>query len=133
ADFFYSWLKLNPHGFITETTLTTRHPNEVQDVDNTLFSNKLENVFRECNRVLKDNGLLIFSYHHSKNEGWTSIARSIYNAGFFVENSHPIKAEMSVATPKQQAKEPIQLDILLVCKKRTTDQQFASIIEDDEI
>jgi hypothetical protein len=34
-----------------------------------------------------------------------------------VVNSQPVKAEMSVATPKAQAKDPIQLDIILVCRK----------------
>ncbi len=37
-------------------------------------------------------------------------------AGFAVVNSQPVKAEMSVATPKSQAKEPIQLDIIVVCR-----------------
>jgi putative DNA methylase len=30
-----------------------------------------------------------------------------------------VKAEMSVATPKFQAKEPIQLDVILVCRKQS--------------
>jgi hypothetical protein len=33
-----------------------------------------------------------------------------------------VKAEMSVATPKSQAKEPIQLDIILVCRKEAVRQ-----------
>jgi hypothetical protein len=32
-----------------------------------------------------------------------------------------VKAELSVATPKSQAKEPIQLDIIFVCQKRQQD------------
>lgn len=32
-------------------------------------------------------------------------------------NAHSIKSEMSVATPKAKAKEPIQLDIAIVCRK----------------
>ena len=32
-------------------------------------------------------------------------------------NTHPLKSEMSVATPKAQTKEPIQLDIAIVCRK----------------
>ncbi len=32
-------------------------------------------------------------------------------------NSQPVKAEMSVATPKSQAKDPIQLDVVVVCRK----------------
>lgn len=74
-------------------------------------------MFRECFRVLKDDGLLVFTYHHSRDEGWTSLADAILGAGFVVVNSHPVKAEMSVATPKSQAKDPIQLDIVLVCRK----------------
>ncbi len=31
---------------------------------------------------------------------------------------HPIKAEMSVAAPKTQAKEPIDYDIIIVCRKQ---------------
>ena len=46
-----------------------------------------------------------------------SIGRSHARGGFVVVNSHPVKSEMSVATPKSQAKEPIQLDIIIVCRK----------------
>lgn len=132
ADFFFSWLKLNPHGFINKDILSTRHINEVQDADALKFAKKLESVFLECNRVLKNDGFLIFTYHHSKEEGWTSIANSIHNAGFYVENYHPIKSEMSVARPKIQAKEPIQLDIILVCKKLSCKVEH-DVISDDFI
>ncbi|MFM9964847.1 MAG: hypothetical protein ACKV2Q_26880 [Planctomycetaceae bacterium] len=46
------------------------------------------------------------------------MAKAILGAGFLVVNSQPVKAEMSVATPKSAAKEPIQFDIILVCRKR---------------
>jgi putative DNA methylase len=79
-------------------------------------------VFNECNRVLGDDGLLVFTYHHSRPEGWQSLADAVWGAGFRFVNSHPVKAEMSVATPKFQAKEPIQLDIILVCRKRAAEE-----------
>jgi putative DNA methylase len=44
-------------------------------------------------------------------------------AGFRFVNAHPVKAEMSVATPKSQAKEPIDIDIVLVCRKAHTDKR----------
>ena len=78
---------------------------------------KLRGVFRECRRVLKHEGLLVFTYHHSRDEGWTALAEAVLGAGFAVVNSQPVKAEMSVATPKSQAKNPIQLDIIIVCRK----------------
>lgn len=117
ADFFHAWQQLIPRGFVSEQK-TTRSIDEVQDSDPIKFTAKLQAVFQECNRVLKDDGLFIFTYHHSRDEGWQSVANAILNANFDVVNTHPVKSEMSVATPKSQAKEPIQLDIVIVCRKR---------------
>ena len=54
-------------------------------------------------------------------DGWTSLADAVVGAGFSLVNCHPVKSEMSVAAPKSQAKEPIQLDVVLVCRKQTAD------------
>ena len=117
ADFFFAWQTLHP-ATVERKSQTTRCASEVQDASAERFAAKLTAVFRECHRVLTDDGLLVFTYHHSRNEGWQSLAEAILGAGFMVVNSHPVKAEMSVATPKSQAKEPIQLDIILVCRKQ---------------
>lgn len=116
ADFFYAWQQLTPRGFI-RSAASTRAEGEVQDTDAERFGEKLQAVFRECHRVLKDEGLLVFTYHHSRDIGWTAVAEAVLGAGFTIVNAHPLKAEMSVATPKAQAKEPIQLDIAIVCRK----------------
>ena len=116
ADFFFAWQKLHWKKAKAKRA-STRQAAEVQDADASRFAAKLQAVFRECQRVLKDEGLLVFSYHHSRDEGWHALAEAIGGAGFEVVNSQPVKAEMSVATPKAQAKEPIQLDIILVCRK----------------
>jgi len=120
ADFFLAWQSLKPHGFIPES-VTTRHPKEVQDASEERFTQKLTQVFAECNRILKQTGLLIFTYHHSRTAGWIALGKAVVDAGFSIVNTHPIKAELSLATPKAQAAEPIQLDIVFVCKKQTVD------------
>ena len=73
----------------------------------------------EAHRVLAPDGVLAFTYHHSRSEGWRSVLHALMKAGFSITAVHPIKAEMSVAMPKLQAREPIDLDIILVCRKRT--------------
>lgn len=118
ADFFYAWQRLVPRGFIDKRE-TTRSQSEVQDSDPADFAKKLQAVFQECHRVLKDDGLLVFTYHHSRDEGWQSVANAVLKAGFTIVNAHPVKSEMSVATPKSQASEPIQLDIIIVCRKKS--------------
>ena len=122
ADFFNAWQSLVPRGFISGVQ-TTRDSREVQDTDADCFAAKLRAVFSECKRVLRDDGLLIFTYHHSRSEGWTSLVEAVVGSGFSFVNAHPVKAEMSIAMPKMQAKEPIQLDIIIVCRKREQDRR----------
>ncbi len=114
ADFFHAWQLLRQ---LHAESVTTRSLAEVQDSNADGFARKLQGVFVECNRILKPDGMLVFSYHHSRDEGWTSLAAAILGAGFRVINTQPVKAEMSGATPKSQSKEPIQLDIIVVCRK----------------
>lgn len=118
ADFFYVWLRKAGHD-IANGRETTRSEKEVQHTDGATFAERLAAVWRECHRVLKADGLLIFSYHHSRSEGWDCVLSSLIRAGFYVSAVQPIKAEMSVAAPKAQASEPIDLDVIVVCRKRT--------------
>lgn len=112
ADFFHAWTAN------AETPCaTTRTMREVQDTDQPAFSAKLQGVFEECGRVLKPGGLLVFTYHHSRSDGWRAVAEAILGSGFVVVNIHPVRAEMTVAAPKSQAREPIQLDVIVVCRR----------------
>jgi len=122
ADFFYAWQRLRPD-IADGPAETTRQKEEVQDTDPHCFTRKLEAVFRECYRVLADAGLLVFTYHHSRHDGWLAVCEACLGAGFRFMNAHPVKAEMSVAAPKSQAKEPIDIDIILVCRKTCADQR----------
>lgn len=118
ADFFHVWQRhiLGAEGY--READTTRSDREVQNVDAGGFADRLAAVWRESHRVLKEDGLLAFTYHHSRPEGWRCVLQALMEAGFWISAVHPIKAEMSVAMPKLQAKEPIDLDIILVCRKR---------------
>lgn len=125
ADFFYVWHRLWFGGGALHEDDTTRNPREVQDTDSEQFSTKLQSVFLECHRVLKDNGLLVFSYHHSREDGWVSVAAAVLKAGFRFVQAQPVKAEMAVAAPKLAAKSPIDLDVMLVCRKASMDRRAA--------
>ncbi len=118
ADFFHVWQRhvLGPGG--TRQAASTRTAAEVQDGDGEAFARKLGDVLGECRRVLRPDGILAFSYHHSRDEGWSSVLEALMRAGFQITAAQPVKAEMSVAQPKALAKEPIDLDVILVCRKR---------------
>ena len=130
ADFFFVWQELFFGARSPSGKGTTRNKGEVQDTDVGRFATKLQSVFKECFRVLKDEGLLVFSYHHSRDEGWSSVCDAVLGAGFSFVHAQPVKAEMSVAAPKTQAKEPIDLDVMLVCRKRAKDRRERGSEED---
>lgn len=121
SDFFYAWLSKSlgsEYEYLRRKD--SSHENEVQDRDCENFTKKISSIFKECHRVLKVDGLLCFSYHHSTIEGWMAIYNAIIEAKFDIVAAHPVKAEMSVATPKSSTKDPINIDAILVCKKVLT-------------
>jgi putative DNA methylase len=119
SDFFFAWLS---------PVLRQRYPwmarenssglGEVQHKDPRVFARQLASVFTEACRVLKDDGVLAFSFHHSRAEGWAAIYEVINKAGLAVVAAHPVHAELRAASPKTAAKNPISLDAILVCRKK---------------
>jgi len=119
SDFFFSWLSL---------VLRDRYPwfsrkdsssdGEVQHKDPLAFARQLTAVFTEARRVLKDEGVLAFSFHHSRAEGWAAIYEAVNKAGMTVVAAYPVHAELKASTPKNAAKSPISIDAILVCRKR---------------
>lgn len=117
ADFFHVWQRLILGDSLCSRGETTRSPAEVQNADVKRFTRRLAAVLQESVRVLKDDGILVFTYHHSRWEGWLSVLQALTFAKLRITACHPVKAELSVAIPKSQAKAPINFDIILVCRK----------------
>lgn len=119
SDFFFAWLSpVLKERYSWMRKFDSSDPGEVQQKDPKAFSRQLSKVFLECARVLKDDGVLAFSFHHSRAEGWAAIYESIECAGLMVVAAHPVHAELRAASPKSAAKDPISLDAILVCRKR---------------
>ncbi|KYC14866.1 DNA methyltransferase [Citrobacter sp. AATXR] len=119
SDFFYAWLSPvlgNRYHWLSKADSSDK--GEVQHKDPRIFSRQLSSVFKESCRVLKDDGILAFSFHHSKAEGWAAIYEALNHAGLAVVAAHPVHAELRGASPKSLAKDPISLDAILVCRKK---------------
>ena len=117
ADLFHVWQRFIFGETGARALQTTRSLAEAQNADASAFTECLGAVWSECYRVLSDDGVLAFTYQHSRSDGWSSVLHALMKAGFGISAAFPIKAEMSVAMPNHQAREPIDLDIVLVCRK----------------
>lgn len=117
SDFFFAWLgPVLKERYQFFDRPDSSHGSEVQDADPQTFSQSLARVLGECRRVLKSDGVLVFTFHHSHPEGWLAVFQAIRNAGLRISATHVIHAELSVASPKKLAKQPITLDSIIVCR-----------------
>ena len=119
SDFFFAWLApVLKTRYAWFNKADSSDAGEVQQKDPRAFARQLSYVFAESRRVLKDDGVLAFSFHHSRADGWAAIYEAVANAGLFIVAAHPVHAELRAASPKTAAKEPISLDTILVCRKQ---------------
>jgi len=135
ADFFYVWLRLGlkgryPDKFSSEYTLKSleavsnpaRHP---EDPDG-FYRRLLTQVWKESSRMLKPGGILSFTFHHSADEPWLDVLESLFEAGFYLEATYPIRSDETKGESGQFGSRTIEYDIIHVCRKRTEEPQSIS-------
>lgn len=139
ADFFYVWLKRTqghrrPEWFSTylcekdqeAVVNVARHRAPGADKKaaaaaraqaQAFYQEMMTQVFRECRRVLRDDGVLTVMFTHKKQEAWASLFESLIAAGFRITASWPVKTE-SEHSLHQANKNAAQSTVILVARKR---------------
>lgn len=130
SDFFYVWLRLElrkkyPDLFEPEfvpkaleaVANRARQPEEAD----AFYQRILTDCWREVFRVLKPGGILAFTFHHSEDEPWVGVLESLFDAGFYLEATYPIRSDETKgegAAPGTFGSQTIEYDIIHVCRKR---------------
>lgn len=131
ADFFYVWLRLALKDkypwFRAENSRNKREiiKNEIQNKDIEFFLKGIERVFSECCGVLKNDGLMVFTFHHKETEAWASMLNPVLSAGFYINAVYPIHSEMMTSYHISNTKS-ISYDTIIVCRKRLEEPQETS-------
>ena len=124
SDFFYTWIS----GSCSERSSHFRNtyaPKAVEAVGNTARHEDPEEFYKkimtscwgEAHRVLKSSGILAFTFHHSKDEAWVSVLESLFDAGFYLQATYPIRSDETKGDGEFGSKK-IEYDIIHVCRKR---------------
>jgi len=133
SDFFYVWLKRSVGHLFPEffrDHLTNKDDEAVANVARFEgmgrskrqlaeqdYQRKMEAIFRECHRILRDDGVLTVMFTHKRVDAWDTLASALINAGFSVQASWPVHTE-SEHSLHQAKKNAAQSTILLACRKR---------------
>jgi len=80
------------------------------------FNEGLRRVFVACHRVLRDDGLLVFTFHHNKIWAWEGIAQLLLDAGFYISATPIVRSEGRGEVHSSEGN--IRYDCVLVCRKR---------------
>ncbi|HXK94462.1 MAG TPA: hypothetical protein PKV38_12340, partial [bacterium] len=146
ANFFYVWLKRTighrrPEWFSTQlcdhgqeaVVNISRHRDKVNPTINgtkrdgktaearekahAFYQKLMTETFRECHRILRDDGVLTVMFTHKKQEAWESLFTSLIQSGFRITATWPVKTE-SEHSLHQAKKNAAQSTVILVARKR---------------
>ena len=134
SDYFYVWLRLvlksrYPDIFGPEFTpkameVVANKAREPEDADG-FYQRLLTQCWQESHRILKAGGILAFTFHHSEDEPWVAVLESLFNAGFYLEATYPIRSDETKGEGEFGSR-TIEYDIIHVCRKRTEEPKPVS-------
>jgi adenine-specific DNA methylase len=131
SDFFYVWLRLVLRSDYPEQFTSEYTPKALEAVSNearqpgegdAFYQRILTDCWREAFRVLKPGGILTFTFHHSEDEPWVGVLESLFDAGFYLEATYPIRSDETKGEGEFGSKK-IEYDIIHVCRKRLFEPQ----------
>jgi putative DNA methylase len=78
------------------------------------YGRTLAAILRECRRVLRADGLCVFTYHHNSPRAWSALARAVVHSGFRVTAVVPSRGEGQGGLHSYEG--TIKWDAVLVCR-----------------
>jgi len=127
SNFFYAWLRLPlkdtyPEQFGPTKTPSAQEalkPRSLPDAEGDKhYFDRLTPCWAEACRVMKDGGIMAFTFHHSEDAQWEIVLRSLFDAGFYLEATYPIASDEMKGAGGQFGAKGTEYDIIHVCRKR---------------
>lgn len=123
ADFYFQWIKnfiyTEDTKPLTNSLFAQKDTNEIYAT----FKNRLSNIFKESYLKLKDDGMMVFSYHHNKENAWKAIGEALKSNNFYISNIFPIRSEGQSAY--HSSDQTIKWDSIVIVRKNI--QKYSKI------
>ena len=81
------------------------------------YEAKMGEIFRECRRVIKPDGIMTVMFTHRTTAAWDALVTGLIGAGFRITRTWPVKTEAEAAL-NIKGKAAARTSMLLVCRPR---------------
>ena len=84
------------------------------------YCRTLSACWAEAGRLLKDGGIMAFTFHHNEDQAWVDVLRALFDAGYLLIATYPIRSDETKGDAANAAfgSKKIEYDIIHVCRKR---------------
>ena len=139
SDFFYVWLKRTA-GYVLDGSLMSPHLTDkvneaiasparfreqaqgsgksATSLATRDYENKMAEIFRECRRVIKPDGIMTVMFTHKSTDAWDALTVALIESGFGITRTWPVKTEPD-SSIHIMGRAAARSTILLVCRPRT--------------
>ena len=135
SDFFYVWLKrtagyvypelcqqylsdkvneaiASPARFRDRAASSSKSARDLATED---YHAKMSEIFAECKRVVKPDGVMTVMFTHKANDAWDAMITALIESGFQITRTWPVKTESEVSL-HIRGQAAARTTILLVCR-----------------
>ena len=133
SDFFYVWQKrtfraLYPNIF--GRRLTNKNDEAIANPvrhgstskANETYEQLMGEIFAECRRVMKDDGIMTMMFTHKTQAAWEALTKSLIETGWVISSAFPVDSE-AVVSMHQKDMAAAASSIFLACRKRETEDR----------
>jgi putative DNA methylase len=130
SDYFYVWQRrtladLYPDLFtrrlvdkVNEAVANPARDGSAQAAKAT-YQQMMGEIFTECRRVMKENGILTLMFTHKSQDAWEALTRSLIEAGWTITAGFPVESEAAESL-HQKDMAAAASSIFLSCRKRAS-------------
>lgn len=137
SDYFYVWQKrtfrdLYPDVFGRRLTNKTDEAvaNPVRDGGakeaDSVYEQRMSEIFAECRRVMKDDGIMTMMFTHKTTEAWETLTKALIQNGWIISSSFPVDSEFAAAL-NQKDLAAAASSIFLACRKRDMEDRAPAV------
>lgn len=103
-----------------DRTLVEKDPNPLYRPvpSSDFYSQTLSACWGEAGRLLKDSGIMAFTFHHNEDQAWIDILKALFDAGYVLVATYPIRSDETKGESGAFGSRKIEYDIIHVCRKR---------------